>query len=67
MRVRLFEWDKDLEAVLDLWRTAGPGVQLSPSDEPQAILHKLERDPDLFLVAEDDHGQVVGSVLGGYD
>jgi ribosomal protein S18 acetylase RimI-like enzyme len=67
MHVRQFEWERDLEAVLDLWRTAGPGVQLSPSDEPEAIRHKLERDPDLFLVAENEDGQVIGSVLGGYD
>jgi ribosomal protein S18 acetylase RimI-like enzyme len=67
MRIRLFEWEKDLQEVLNLWRNAGPGVQLSPSDEPEAILHKLERDPDLFLVAEEDRGRVVGTVLGGYD
>jgi ribosomal protein S18 acetylase RimI-like enzyme len=67
MRVRQFDWDRDLEAVIDLWGTAGPGVQLSPSDEPEELKKKLERDPDLFLVAESESGQVIGSVLGGYD
>lgn len=67
MHVRQFDWDRDLSAVIRLWDTAGPGVQLSPSDEPDELKKKLERDPDLFLVAEDDDGQVIGSVLGGYD
>jgi ribosomal protein S18 acetylase RimI-like enzyme len=57
----------DLQLVLDLWRNAGPGVQLSPSDEPDALQQKLERDPELFLIAENNEGLVVGTVLGGYD
>jgi ribosomal protein S18 acetylase RimI-like enzyme len=49
-----------------LWKDAGPGIHLSPSDTPEQIEHKLERDPDLFLVAEEE-GRVIGAVLGGYD
>jgi len=65
-RIREFDFSADYEAVLALWRDAGPGVQLSVSDQPGEILKKLERDPDLFLIAEDG-GQLVGSVLGGFD
>jgi ribosomal protein S18 acetylase RimI-like enzyme len=36
------------------------------SDQPAEIQKKLQRDPDLFLVAELD-GQIIGTVLGGYD
>ena len=66
MRIRNFDFDRDFEAVLRLWRGSGPGVHLGPSDEPDAIRHKLTRDPDLFVVAEED-GQLIGAVMGGYD
>jgi ribosomal protein S18 acetylase RimI-like enzyme len=36
------------------------------SDTPEEITRKLKRDPDLFLVAENE-AQVVGAVLGGFD
>ena len=66
MNLRNFDPDRDLQAVLDLWSTAGDGVQLSPSDRPEEIHKKLQRDADLLLVAEED-GKIVGAVLGGFD
>lgn len=66
MVIRGFELSRDLEAVLELWGSAGPGVQLGRSDTPEEIRKKLERDPDLFLVAE-ENGSLIGAVLGGYD
>jgi len=42
------------------------GVSLGRSDTPDEIKKKLTRDPDLFLVAE-DNGQIVGTVIGGFD
>jgi ribosomal protein S18 acetylase RimI-like enzyme len=36
------------------------------SDEPEEIQKKLQRDPDLFLLAKED-GRVIGAVLGGFD
>ena len=65
MQLRSFGW-RDLEAVLDLWRAAGPGIHLGRSDSPDEIRKKLSRDPDLFLVAE-DQGRIIGAVMGGYD
>lgn len=65
-RLRQFRYPEDYEAVAQLWQQAGPGVHLGRSDTPQEIEKKLQRDPDLFLVAEVD-GQVVGSVIGGFD
>ncbi len=65
MTIRSFAWD-DLEAVLELWRSAGAGVHLGPSDAPEEIRKKLTRDPDLFLVSE-ERGRIVGAVMGGYD
>ena len=64
--IRTFDPKVDLQAVLNLWRTAGTGIQLSPSDRPEEIHKKLQRDPDLFLVAEEE-GRIVGAVLGGFD
>jgi ribosomal protein S18 acetylase RimI-like enzyme len=56
----------DYPAILDLWLDAGPGITLRPSDEPEEVARKLERDPDLFLVAE-EAGQVVGVIMGAWD
>jgi len=66
MPVRTAERKTDLTAVLEIWKEAGPGIQLSPSDHPEELAKKLERDPDLFLVYE-EHGEILGAVLGGFD
>lgn len=65
-QVRTFEQAGDWQPVRDLWDRTGPGIQLSPSDEPAEIEKKLTRDPDLFLVAVAD-GRIIGAVLGGFD
>ncbi len=54
----------DYEAVIDLWKRAG--LVLSRSDSLEGIKSKLERDPDLFLVAEEDQ-RIVGAVMGCFD
>lgn len=64
--IRTFNFTQDFESVLALWKTAGPGLHVRRSDEPEEILNKLQRDPDLFLVAELD-GKIIGSVMGGFD
>jgi ribosomal protein S18 acetylase RimI-like enzyme len=64
--VRSFIYPDDYPAVYALWENAGPGIHLRRSDKPQEIEKKLQRDPDLFLVAE-LAGRIVGSVLGGFD
>jgi ribosomal protein S18 acetylase RimI-like enzyme len=63
--IRPFEM-ADYEAVLDLWRKAGEGIMLRPSDAREEVAKKLGRDPDLFLVAEVG-GQVVGVIMGAWD
>ncbi len=64
--IRPFAYPDDYQDVISLWRQAGPGVNLGRSDAPAEIEKKLQRDPDLFLVAE-AAGQIVGAVIGGYD
>ena len=66
MLIREFDLARDFDAVTALWQASGPGVRLGLSDTPEEISRKLKRDPDLFLVAEDE-AQVVGAVLGGFD
>jgi len=63
MEVREFRMT-DYDAVVALWQAAG--LHLSPSDDRARILHKLERDPDLFLVGA-EQGTLVAAVVGGYD
>lgn len=66
MNIRQFNFNTDYQAVIHLWENSGPGIHVRRSDAPNEISKKLERDPDLFLVAE-VAGNIVGSVLGGYD
>lgn len=63
MKIREFRID-DYPMVRDLWQTAG--LIFRPGDELEDVKLKLQRDPDLFLVAEKDD-EIVGSVMGGWD
>lgn len=42
------------------------GVSVGRSDAPEQIEKKLQRDRDLFLVAEAD-GEIIGTIIGGFD
>jgi ribosomal protein S18 acetylase RimI-like enzyme len=64
--IRDFSYPADYPAVIDLWQNAGPGIHVRRSDQPEQIELKLQRDPDLFLIAEEE-AQIVGAVLGGFD
>jgi ribosomal protein S18 acetylase RimI-like enzyme len=66
VRIREFNYPEDYLAVRLLWVNAGPGIQLRRSDDPDEIQKKLQRDPELFLVAEAD-GKMLGTVVGGFD
>jgi ribosomal protein S18 acetylase RimI-like enzyme len=64
--IRTYIQPQDYPAVYALWQQAGDGIHLRRSDEPDEIAKKNQRDPDLFLLAEQD-GHIIGSVLGGFD
>jgi len=64
--IREYRHPQDYAHVIALWEHAGPGIHLRRSDEPGEIDKKIQRDPDLFLLAEIKQ-QVIGSVLGGFD
>ena len=63
MLVREFTLD-DYEKVVELWKESG--LILRPGDDLEGIRLKLQRDPDLFLVAEDGR-EIVGVILGAWD
>jgi ribosomal protein S18 acetylase RimI-like enzyme len=54
----------DLEAVLGLWKVAETAGSLP--DTIEALRRRLERDRDLFVVAE-SAGRLVGTLIGGWD
>jgi ribosomal protein S18 acetylase RimI-like enzyme len=66
IKLREFRFPSDYPQVIKLWENAGPGIHVRHSDEKQELAKKLQRDPQLFLVAEAG-GQIVGAVLGGFD
>lgn len=62
MIIRNFEL-KDYADVVDLWRKSN--LTIGESDSFEEIKKKLDRDEDLFLVA--DSNGIVGVVLGAWD
>lgn len=64
--IREFRYPEDYTPVTRLWAGIERGVRVGRSDSPGEIEKKLQRDPDLFLVAEAD-GEIIGTVIGGFD
>ncbi len=63
MEIRVFR-QEDFEEVITLWERCD---LLRPWNDPEMdIERKIDHDVSLFLVAE-VAGEVVGSVMGGYD
>lgn len=63
--VRRFE-PADADAVARLWEQVFPDDPVR--NEPRGMIaRKLARDPDLFWVACDAGGHVVGALMAGYD
>ena len=64
--IREFRYPEDYEQAAQLWRGMQTGVRFSRSDVPAEIEKKIQRDPDLFLVAEAGT-KIIGTVIGGFD
>jgi ribosomal protein S18 acetylase RimI-like enzyme len=64
--IREFRFPQDYDAAAHIWKTMDKGVHFGRSDMPQEIAKKISRDPDLFLVAEQD-AELIGTIIGGYD
>ena len=65
IHLREFTFD-DYDAVYALWQNAGPGIGIGRSDSREELAKKMQRDPDLFLVAADGD-RIIGTVFGGFD
>jgi ribosomal protein S18 acetylase RimI-like enzyme len=65
-QVRQFDLENDYPRVLLLWQGIETGMNVGRSDTREEIQKKLQRDPDLFLVAELDD-EIIGSVIGAFD
>lgn len=63
MMIREFRIE-DYTRVVTLWKEAG--LLLRPSDKVDGIKLKLQRDPDLFLIAEEEH-EIVDVVMHALD
>ena len=66
VQIRDLRFPEDYKQVFELWQAIEKGVHVGRSDTLAEIGKKLERDPDLFLVAE-SAGNIIGSVIGGFD
>jgi len=66
VQIHEFRFPEDYKQVFELWLAIEKGVHVGRSDTLAEIGKKLERDPDLFLVAE-SAGNIIGSVIGGFD
>jgi len=62
--IRPFE-PRDTEAVVALWQACG---LTRPQNDPRKdIARKLKVNPEWFLVAERVSGEIVGTVMAGYE
>ena len=66
VRLREFHFPEDYDQVRQLWESIEKGIRVGRSDTPEEIQKKLARDPDLFLLAEQDQ-KVIGTIIGGFD
>jgi len=66
INIREFSFIDDYDRTLEFWQNIETGINVGRSDTAQEVRKKLERDPELFLVAEINH-VIIGTVIGGYD
>jgi N-acetylglutamate synthase len=66
MNIREFRFPDDYAPTLKLWENIEMGVSLGRSDTFEEIQKKIQRDPNLFLLAEAE-GEIIGTIIGGYD
>ncbi|WP_370094122.1 GNAT family N-acetyltransferase [Streptacidiphilus sp. MAP12-20] len=56
----------DVEAVLAFWKHAAEGTSIS--DDVAGVTRLVERDPEALILAErEQDGEIVGSVIAGWD
>ena len=66
INIREFRFPDDYSPVIQFWEKIEKGIHVGRSDALGEIEKKIQRDPDLFLIAEAD-GEFIGTVIGGFD
>lgn len=64
--LREFSFPNDYDRTITFWHGIEKGMNIGRSDTPEEIQKKLQRDPDLFLIAEINN-EIVGTVIGAFD
>ena len=64
--LREFSFQNDYDLTVMFWHGIEKGMNVGRSDTPEEIQKKLERDPDLFLLAEINN-EIIGTVIGAFD
>ena len=65
IEIRTFH-ESDEPAVIALWKQVFAYPE--PRNDPATVIrHKLAAQRNLFFVAVDEEGKVIGTVMGGYD
>lgn len=65
MLFREFTLD-DYDQVRSLWEQYPDALGIGRSDTREEIAKKIERDPDLFILAKEGD-KIIGTVIGGFD
>ncbi|MEV6117314.1 GNAT family N-acetyltransferase [Streptomyces sp. NPDC052109] len=55
----------DLDAVLAFWKTAAEGTSIS--DDRDGVERLVARDPEALILATGEDGELVGTVIAGFD
>jgi ribosomal protein S18 acetylase RimI-like enzyme len=66
VKIRKYRHPADYQAAYHVWETAGKGIRISFSDHIDEIQKLVDKSPGLFFVAE-SNGQIIGTVMGGFD
>ena len=56
----------DVPAVLDFWKVAAEDTN-RVGDDTAAVVALVGRDPEALVLAVDDGGEIVGSLIAGFD
>ncbi|MER5434996.1 GNAT family N-acetyltransferase [Streptomyces sp. NPDC002588] len=56
---------EDLDTVLSFWKTAAEGTSIS--DDRTGVERLVARDPEALILAEHPGGELVGTVIAGFD
>ncbi len=66
INIRESKFPDDYSPVVQFWEKIERGIHVGRSDASGEIEKKIQRDPDLFVIAE-ANGETICTVMGGFD